>query len=135
MANPSHVLRVEPMQVREDLSYDEQPVEILDYKEQILRTKRISLVKVMWRNHGVDEATCELEETMCNTPFLCLYVYLCMLCPLFYVMVFGPFDFMLIILYYCLLGAKRRRLHQKRRRFAIVKHVDAHSLDIDAFGF
>ncbi|GAV85487.1 Chromo domain-containing protein [Cephalotus follicularis] len=64
MANPSHVLRTEPIQVRQDLSYDEQPVEILDYKEQILRTKTIPLVKVLWRNHGVEEATWELEETI-----------------------------------------------------------------------
>ncbi|GAV88052.1 Chromo domain-containing protein [Cephalotus follicularis] len=64
MANPSHVLRAEPIQVHKDLSYDEQPVEILDYKEQILRTKTIPLVKVLWRNHGVDEATWELEESM-----------------------------------------------------------------------
>ncbi|GAV72031.1 Chromo domain-containing protein [Cephalotus follicularis] len=64
MANPYHVFRAEPIQVRKDLSYDEQPVEILDYKEQILRTKKIPLVKVLWRNHGVEEATWELEETI-----------------------------------------------------------------------
>ncbi|GAV91173.1 Chromo domain-containing protein [Cephalotus follicularis] len=64
MANPSHILSLEPMQVHEDLSYYEQPVEILDYKEQIQRTKTIPLVKVLWRNHRVNEATWELEETM-----------------------------------------------------------------------
>ncbi|GAV68780.1 Chromo domain-containing protein [Cephalotus follicularis] len=64
IANPSHILSAEPIQVHEDLSYNEQPVEILDYKEQILRTKTIPLVKVLWRNHGVDEATWELEEAM-----------------------------------------------------------------------
>ncbi|GAV76234.1 Chromo domain-containing protein [Cephalotus follicularis] len=64
MAKPSHVLRAEPIQARQDLSYDEQPVEILDYKEQILRTKTIPLVKMLWRNHGVEEATWELEETI-----------------------------------------------------------------------
>ncbi|GAV85944.1 Chromo domain-containing protein [Cephalotus follicularis] len=64
MANPSHVLRAEPIRVRQDLSFDEQPIEILDYKEQILRTKTIPLVKVLWRNHGVEEATWELEETI-----------------------------------------------------------------------
>ncbi|GAV89973.1 Chromo domain-containing protein [Cephalotus follicularis] len=64
MANPSQVLRVEPIQVHEDLSYNEQPVEILDYKEQVLRTKTIQLVKVLWKNHEVEEATWELEDTM-----------------------------------------------------------------------
>ncbi|GAV79356.1 hypothetical protein CFOL_v3_22821 [Cephalotus follicularis] len=61
MANPFHVLRAEPIQVHEDLSYDEQPMEILDHKEQILRTKTIPLVKVAWRNHGVEQATWELD--------------------------------------------------------------------------
>ncbi|GAV82855.1 Chromo domain-containing protein [Cephalotus follicularis] len=64
ITNPSHVLRVEQMRVHEDLSYNEQPMEILDYKEQIMRTKKIPLVKVLWRNHEVEEATWELEETM-----------------------------------------------------------------------
>ncbi|GAV87391.1 Chromo domain-containing protein [Cephalotus follicularis] len=64
MANPSHVLRSEPIQVHEDLLYNEQPIEILDYKEQILQTKTIPLEKVLWRNQGVDEATWELEATM-----------------------------------------------------------------------
>ncbi|GAV75849.1 Chromo domain-containing protein [Cephalotus follicularis] len=64
IANPSHVLRIKPIQVHEDLSYNEQPVEILDYKEQVLRTKTIPLVKVLWKNHEVEEATWELEDTM-----------------------------------------------------------------------
>ncbi|GAV58503.1 Chromo domain-containing protein [Cephalotus follicularis] len=64
MANPSHVLRAEPIQVLKDLSYNEQPMEIMDYKEQIMQTKTIPLVKVLWRNNGVDEATWELEKTM-----------------------------------------------------------------------
>ncbi|GAV74937.1 Chromo domain-containing protein [Cephalotus follicularis] len=64
MANPSHVLKAEPIQVHEDLSYNEQPVRILDYKEQVLRTKTILLVKVLWKNHDVEEATWDLEDTM-----------------------------------------------------------------------
>ncbi|GAV82008.1 Chromo domain-containing protein [Cephalotus follicularis] len=64
MGNPSHVLRAESIQVHKDLSYEEQPVKILDHKEQILRTKTIPLVKVLWKNHGVEEATWELEKTM-----------------------------------------------------------------------
>ncbi|GAV90796.1 Chromo domain-containing protein [Cephalotus follicularis] len=63
MAKPSQVLRVEPIQVPEDLSYNEQPMEILDYKEQVLRTKTVPLVKVLWKNHEVEEATWELEDT------------------------------------------------------------------------
>ena len=40
---------------------EEIPVQILDLKEQTLRNKVIPLVKVLWRNHAVEEATWELE--------------------------------------------------------------------------
>ncbi|XP_077222075.1 uncharacterized protein LOC143855912 [Tasmannia lanceolata] len=64
LADPSHVLQTEPMQLEQDLSYEEQPVQILDRKEQILRTKRISLVKILWRSQATEEATWEPEEEM-----------------------------------------------------------------------
>ena len=64
MPDPSHVLEYEPINVREDLSYEEQPVQILDRKDQVLRSRNISLVKVLWRNHTVQEATWEKEEDM-----------------------------------------------------------------------
>ena len=50
--------------VRDDLSYEEQPVQILGRKEKELRNKTISLVKVLWRNHLVEEATWEREDQM-----------------------------------------------------------------------
>ena len=62
MPDPSHVLEYEPINVREDLSYEEQPVQIIDRKDQVLRSRNISLVKVLWRNHAVQEATWEKEE-------------------------------------------------------------------------
>ena len=62
--HPTHVLEAQPIQINEDLSYEEEPVQILDRKEQVLRTKTIPLVKVLWRNHQVEEATWESEEQM-----------------------------------------------------------------------
>jgi hypothetical protein len=38
-------------------------VKIID-KEQVLRTKMISIVKVLWRNHKVEEASWEAEHDM-----------------------------------------------------------------------
>ena len=64
MPDPSHVLEYEPINVREDLSYEEQPVQIIDRKDQVLRSRNISLVKVLWSNHAVQEATWEKEEDM-----------------------------------------------------------------------
>ena len=46
------------------MSYTEEPVQILDRKEKQLRNKIISLVKVLWRNQHIEEATWELEEEM-----------------------------------------------------------------------
>ena len=60
----SHVLSYENLELDEDLSYEEKPVQILDRKEKVLRTKTIALVKVLWRNSKSEEATWELESDM-----------------------------------------------------------------------
>ena len=44
----SHVLEQEPIEIHEDLSLEERPVQILDYKIKTLRNKEIPLVKVLW---------------------------------------------------------------------------------------
>ncbi|KAL5556291.1 hypothetical protein UlMin_038527 [Ulmus minor] len=62
--DPSHVLEHKPIEVHEDLTYEEQPMQILDKKEKTLRNKVIPLVKVLWRNHKVEEATWEREDDM-----------------------------------------------------------------------
>ena len=35
--DPSHVLREQPVQLKENLTYEETPVQIVDSKEQVLR--------------------------------------------------------------------------------------------------
>ncbi|KAK0582767.1 hypothetical protein LWI29_029332 [Acer saccharum] len=47
---------------KSDLTYDEVPIQILDRKVQELRTKKISLVKVLLRNYAVEEETWECED-------------------------------------------------------------------------
>ncbi|KAL5570666.1 hypothetical protein UlMin_027241 [Ulmus minor] len=64
VSDPSHVLEHEPIQVNEDLTYEEKPVQILDRKDKTLRNKVIPLVKVLWRNHKIEEATWEREDDM-----------------------------------------------------------------------
>ena len=61
---PSHVLREQPVQLKENLTYEETLVQILDHKEQVLRSKVIPLVKVLWKNHEREVATWELEAQM-----------------------------------------------------------------------
>ena len=64
IADPSHVLRASELEIQENLSYEEMPIKIVDRKEQVLRSKVIPWVKVIWKNHGVEEATWEGEEDM-----------------------------------------------------------------------
>ncbi|XP_014506303.1 uncharacterized protein LOC106766055 [Vigna radiata var. radiata] len=61
--NPSHVLEVEDVQVREDLSVEVQPVRIMESQTEQLKGKTISLVKVVWDSRKGD-STWELEGVM-----------------------------------------------------------------------
>ena len=63
-SNPSHVVSSKVIELRPDLTYKEEPVEILAREVKELWNKRIPLVKVLWRNHKTEEATWESEETM-----------------------------------------------------------------------
>ncbi|XP_073300556.1 uncharacterized protein [Primulina huaijiensis] len=45
-----------------DLTYEEQPVRILDQRIKELRNRQVQLVKVLWRNQNIEEATWEREE-------------------------------------------------------------------------
>ncbi|KAL5580072.1 hypothetical protein UlMin_012514, partial [Ulmus minor] len=64
VSDKSHVLEQEPIEIHEDLSFEEKPVQILDYKIKTLRNKDIPLVKVLWRNQKTEEATWEREDEM-----------------------------------------------------------------------
>ena len=64
--DPSQVLETSEIYLRDDLTYEEQPAQIMGREEKELRNKTISLVKVLWRNHLVEEATWEQEDQMWN---------------------------------------------------------------------
>lgn len=57
LSDPSHVLEMQSVGLKDSLFYEEHSVKIINRREQVLRTKIILLVKVIWRNHNVDEAT------------------------------------------------------------------------------
>ena len=63
-SDPSHVVSLEVIELRPNLTYKEEPEEILAREVKKLRNKRIPLVKVLWRNHKIEEAMWESEETM-----------------------------------------------------------------------
>ena len=60
-SDPSHVVSLETIELRPDLTYEEEPVEIFAREVKELRNKKISLVKVLWRNHKTEEATWERQ--------------------------------------------------------------------------
>ncbi|XP_073122024.1 uncharacterized protein [Henckelia pumila] len=64
VANPSHVIHHEPVKWTPDLSYEEMPVQILDRQVRRLRNREIPMVKVLWSNQLVEEATWETEQDM-----------------------------------------------------------------------
>jgi hypothetical protein len=57
IANPDVIVEYEPLEILEVLSNVEEPVKIMDKKEQLLCTKTILIFKVLWHNHGVEEAS------------------------------------------------------------------------------
>ncbi|KAA0054925.1 reverse transcriptase [Cucumis melo var. makuwa] len=62
--DPSHILEAQSVHLKENFSYKEEPIQILDKKEQMLRNKVEPLVKVLWRNHNIEESTWETEQAM-----------------------------------------------------------------------
>jgi len=50
MPDPSHVLEMPPIELNEDLKLELQPIRIEDRQERVLQNKRISMVKILWRN-------------------------------------------------------------------------------------
>ncbi|XP_017609182.1 uncharacterized protein LOC108455081 [Gossypium arboreum] len=65
-SDPSHIVSVDKIEVMLDLTFEEEPVQILDRDIKVLRKKSILLVKVLWWNHGTEEATWEPEDLMRN---------------------------------------------------------------------
>ncbi|WMV38472.1 hypothetical protein MTR67_031857 [Solanum verrucosum] len=64
MDDPSLIIPTESIEIKDSLSYEEIPVQILDRQVHKLRTKEVTSVKVLWRNQFVEEATWEAEEDM-----------------------------------------------------------------------
>ncbi|XP_074290481.1 uncharacterized protein LOC141617198 [Silene latifolia] len=64
VSDPTHVLEPEHVEIDEQLSYVEERKEILDRKVRKTRNGETALVKILWSNHKVEEATWEAEAAM-----------------------------------------------------------------------
>ena len=63
-SHSSHILDWKEIEVDQDVSYEEQPIRILERKDRILRGWTIPLVRVQWNHHNVEESTWETESEM-----------------------------------------------------------------------
>ena len=64
VADLSPVLEQPPIDLENNLQYEEQPVRIIDTRVKQLRSKIIPLVKVWWENQSKGEVTWEKESDM-----------------------------------------------------------------------
>lgn len=57
---------IEEIEVSPNLTFEEELVLILEYEVKVLRKKWIPLVKYLWWNHGIEEATWKSEDSICK---------------------------------------------------------------------
>ncbi|KAF5459674.1 hypothetical protein F2P56_019601 [Juglans regia] len=58
------VVDTRDISLQPNLTYEEVLIQITDWKDKELRNRKIPLVKVLWRNHDVEEAAWEIEADM-----------------------------------------------------------------------
>jgi hypothetical protein len=61
---PEEQIPMEDLVAKEDLSYQEYPVKILETLERVTRNMKIRMCKVQWTHHTDEEATWEREEEL-----------------------------------------------------------------------
>ena len=64
ISDESYVISLDSVELGPDLTYEEEPIAILDRQIRKLRTKELVLVKVQWKHRSVREATWETESDM-----------------------------------------------------------------------
>ena len=60
----NYIIRWDSVLLDENLSYEEEPVAILDREVRKLRSRYIASIKVQWKNRPVEESTWEKEADM-----------------------------------------------------------------------
>ncbi|XP_028084700.1 uncharacterized protein LOC114285820 [Camellia sinensis] len=64
LQDPLHVIEPTHMLLKDDFTYEEYPIQIVNQRIERLRNKEIPLVKVDWQNNEGMYATWEIEEDM-----------------------------------------------------------------------
>jgi hypothetical protein len=58
---PTEIVETHAIEIEPDLSYTEQPIQILDTKERVTRRKKIKMYNILWDHHTEEEATWKTE--------------------------------------------------------------------------
>ena len=61
---PEEQLLAEDLEVQEDLTYIEKPMQILETADRVTRRNTIRMCKVKWGHHSEEEATWEREDDL-----------------------------------------------------------------------
>jgi hypothetical protein len=61
---PEDQIPMKDLDVKEDFSYQEYPVKILETSERVMWNKKIKMCKVQWSHHTEEEANWEREEEL-----------------------------------------------------------------------
>ncbi|XP_019431285.1 PREDICTED: uncharacterized protein LOC109338483 [Lupinus angustifolius] len=64
ISDPSHMIEIDNLSLRENLTFEATPVRIIDRKVKQIRGREITLVKVIWDKNQEEDATWELESKM-----------------------------------------------------------------------
>ena len=64
VGDPASIVPLKSVEVKDSLSYEDVPVEILEHQVKRLRNKEVSSVNVLWRSQPIEGATWEAEAVM-----------------------------------------------------------------------
>ena len=64
IGDPESILPIKGLGVKDNLSYEEVPVQILNRQVKKLRNKEVASVKVLWKNHLIEGAAWDAEDDM-----------------------------------------------------------------------
>ena len=64
MRVPEEQIPLEELAIKEDLTYEEYPIKILQMAERVTRSRIIKMCKVQWNRYTEGEATWKREEDL-----------------------------------------------------------------------
>ena len=79
----NYIIHWDSVLLDENLSYEEEPIAILDREVRKLRSRDIASIKVQWKNRPVEESTWEKEADMQERYHTCLQIQVLLLALVF----------------------------------------------------